>query len=211
MKRKVLFITLCLMIIFLNLTSSFVFAEDNLIQGRNYILDSARTRTLFNDGTKMLTLNDWFYIDTETAEKFDGQTVTISFDYDCDITSGKCFIALYHNWNNIYTFTSDKNGEGHFAVTKTLGDVTHSTNRALYLQGTFEGSISISNVKLEIGDKSTAWTPAREDPIITDSISSSIGNVNDLIISVLPIVLPVSAFIFCAIIVIRRLKTYLKN
>ena len=64
--------------------------------------------------------------------------------------------------NIVFAFT----GSFHGRVSKTftlLADVTVDKGCALYIQGVASGTVTVSNIKLELGNKATDWTPAPED------------------------------------------------
>ena len=57
-------------------------------------------------------------------------------------------------------------GSFHGRVSKTftlLGDISIDKACYLYIQGVNSGSVTVSNIKLEVGNKATDWTPSPED------------------------------------------------
>lgn len=138
---------------------------DLQIGGRNLALETSTPVTATNDGTKTVTSLLYKYASKEIGEELDGKEVTISFDYDNKITSGSCYCAIYYSWQGICTFGTTNTGKNKMKVTLTLTDTVHTDNLVAYLQGTYTGTITISNFKIEKGNKATDWTPAPEDLI----------------------------------------------
>ena len=238
MKRKVLFITLCLIIIFLNLTSSFVFADD--VYGQNLWFNST-----FDDDFNGYTFNSTT-LNGGTLESVDGYSehngVRLyrenysSNTRRCWINTSKPSVSTYKAgdsftlsaWvrvdtqltptvNNIIPssviMVRGSSGDTPQIVipkTSTVGEWVYYTNTFTatsngYFNGCYvilgsNGAITVSNIKLEKGENATSWTPAPEDSTYVPSLLISILSIlKNIIISALPIVLPVSAFIFCAI------------
>lgn len=132
------------------------------VGGRNYILGTAAGYTAVGDGTRK-----WYYPwqcpSVDAANGLFGQTVTISFDYEAQITSGSVLIFFAGLWQGFKMFDSSS-GSGHHEDTVTLGTSSISDANLIYMDGTFQGSVTITHMKLELGNKATDWTPAPEDP-----------------------------------------------
>ena len=62
-------------------------------------------------------------------------------------------------------FTPDNTGKGSYKQTVTIGEYEHTNIMAVYLQGKFSGSVTIRNLKLELGNKATDWNVAPEDVV----------------------------------------------
>ena len=107
--------------------------------------------------------------DKSVLESLKGKEIVISFDYDNQYTSGSLVsMVVYYFWNTLIVFDSSNKGQGHVEKKiKLKEDVTVNGTAAIYLQinssNTYSGIVTISNLKLEIGNKATDWSPAPED------------------------------------------------
>ena len=132
------------------------------VGGRNYILGTSEKYTAVGDGTR-----HWYYPwscpSAAVANGLFGQTVTISFDYEAQITSGDVQIHFGGLWWGVKAFDASS-GSGRHEDTVTLGESSISDANLIYMDGTFTGSVTISRMKVELGNKATDWTPAPEDP-----------------------------------------------
>lgn len=132
------------------------------VGGRNYILGTAAGYTAVGDGTRKWYF-PWQCPSVDAANGLFGQTVTISFDYEAQITSGSVLIFFAGLWQGFKKFDVSS-GSGHHEGTVTLGTSSISDANLIYMDGTFQGSVTITHMKLELGNKATDWTPAPEDP-----------------------------------------------
>lgn len=136
------------------------------IHGRNYIVDSGKPFILEGKGLETSATKNVQYPDIETAESLDGKTVTISFDYENNVTEGQCDFRRTLSWGLILRFTPEQNvGKGSYKLTVNMGEYEHTNTAAVYLQGAFSGTVTIKNLKLELGDKATDWSVAPEDVV----------------------------------------------
>lgn len=107
--------------------------------------------------------------DKSVLESLKGKEIVISFDYDNQYASGNYVsIAMYYFWKTLIVFGSSNKGQGHVEKKiKLKEDVTIDGTAAIYLQisssNNYSGTVTISNLKLEIGNKATDWSPAPED------------------------------------------------
>lgn len=107
--------------------------------------------------------------DKSVLESLKGKEIVISFDYDNQYTSGSLVsMAVYYFWKTLIVFDSSNKGQGHVEKKiKIKEDVTIDGTAAIYLQissgNNYSGTVTISNLKLEIGNKATDWSPAPED------------------------------------------------
>ena len=132
------------------------------IGGRNLVLTSSDTKTL-KDGVILYNISDY-----GKSQLPIGQKVTISFNAYADSNTA------------IDTYVRDSGGmasesSGPIAISKTLkryyctvamtGDnpLTCTFRATTIVNGYVSTNIYISNVKLELGNKATDWTPAPED------------------------------------------------
>ena len=88
--------------------------------------------------------------------------MTISFDYSTQVTSGSLQMLISGVWTGVKTF--DATESGHFSRTLDVGDSAIEDANFIYMDGTFTGSVTISRMKVELGNRATDWTPAPEDP-----------------------------------------------
>lgn len=143
---------------------------DNLsVGGRNYLLRTAAAWGVTGRGTGASENYTVYNYKAASAAAFlKGATVTISFDYDNAVTGGSASVLVHDMWRLLVALTPANAGSGHFSATLTLGaDVAQS--HPVYIQGKWDGSLTISNAKWEIGNVPTGWTPAPED------VDSAIG------------------------------------
>lgn len=169
-------------------------AVDGLrIGGRNYAMNTGTAYAAESDGSERKWLFPWNCAGEALGKSLYGQTVTVSFDYDQDIVSGTLTMRFNHTWGLVKSFAAGQaegqRFEGTFELPVPETFAANQPAAVLYLDGTWDGSVTISNLKLETGDKATDWTPAPEDPasgvktsyieVADDHIDvSSGGNVN---------------------------------
>ena len=143
------------------------------IGGRNYLLGTALAYTAQSDDTARKWLYPWPCASAETAKSLFGRTVTLSFDYDKAMTSGSFQILSNATYQGIVTFDAGTVTGGHFEQTMDFSDVESwgsDEKYAIYIDGTWNGTVTFRNVKLEIGDKATDWSTAPEEVQIGSSI-----------------------------------------
>ena len=131
------------------------------VGGRNYVLGTAEPYTATGTGSK-LVLHAWKCASKTVLQGLFGKEVTVSFDYEENITSGSFNVLTGYTYHGIKTFDSNS-GSGHLTKTFTLNNGTAGGDVILYIDGTWTGSVTFSNVKVEIGNTATDWTPAPED------------------------------------------------
>lgn len=143
------------------------------IGGRNYLLGTAVPYMAQSDGTARKWLYPWPCASAETAKSLFGRTVTLSFDYDKAIASGSFQILSNVTYQGIVTFDAGTVTGGHFERTMTFSAAESwgsDDKYAIYIDGTWNGTVTFRNVKLEIGDKATDWSTAPEEVQIGSSI-----------------------------------------
>ena len=143
------------------------------IGGRNYLLGTALAYTAQSDGTARKWLFPWPCASAETAKSLFGRTVTLSFDYDKAITSGSFRILSNATYQGIVTFDAGTVTGGHFERTMDFSDVSSwgsDEKYAIYIDGTWNGTVTFRNVKLEIGGKATDWSTAPEEVQIGSNV-----------------------------------------
>ena len=157
-------------------------AEIPVIGGRNLLLDTGRSFTGVGNNSMNGNFNaqdgNYYLADGKKVSDFYNQYgssgyLTLSFDWVASgsTISGK-FNPVWNNtpWGGISTADgvqpSSTNKTGHYEITVSLKANGYSTGTAtgiLFRQDNLQGNITISNVKLEAGNKATDWTPAPED------------------------------------------------
>lgn len=144
------------------------------IGGRNYLLGTGDAYVAESDGSARTWLLPWKCADEDTAHSLYGKTVTVSFDYDQAITSGAFTLAFHHTWGAVKVFNAGTAAGQRFEETFDLPEpetfASNNPNVVIYIDGTWNGSVTFRNLKLEIGNKATDWTPAPEDGYKTSYI-----------------------------------------
>lgn len=139
------------------------------VGGRNYLLRTAAAWVVTGRGagaTENYTVYNYKGASAAAFKK--GATVTISFDYDNAVTGGAANILVHDMWRLLIALTPSNAGSGRLSATLALGaDVALS--HPIYIQGKWDGGLTISNAKWEVGNVPTSWTPAPED------VDSAIG------------------------------------
>ena len=141
--------------------------DDVQVGGRNYVLNTGEAYVAESDGSERTWLFPWKCADEDTAHSLYGKTVTVSFDYDQAITSGAFTLAFHHTWGTVKVFNAGTAAGQRFEETFDLpvpaAFAENDPNVVIYIDGTWNGSVTFRNLKLEIGNKATDWTPAPED------------------------------------------------
>lgn len=137
------------------------------VGGRNYVLDTGDAYVAESDGSARTWLFPWRCADEDTAHSLYGKTITISFDYDQAITSGAFTLVFHHTWGAVKVFNAGTAAGQRFEETFDLPVpdtfAENDPDVVIYIDGTWNGSVTFRNLKLEIGNKATDWTPAPED------------------------------------------------
>lgn len=141
--------------------------DDVQVGGRNYVLGTGEAYVAESDGSARTWLFPWKCADEDTAHSLYGKTITISFDYDQAITSGAFTLAFHHTWGAVKVFNAGTAAGQRFEETFDLPEpetfASNNPNVVIYIDGTWNGSVTFRNLKMEIGNKATDWTPAPED------------------------------------------------
>lgn len=136
---------------------------DNLFGNRNFLIKTAKSYTAYGGGESSVTYWPPYVCPSVTlAKSLYGRTVTISFDYVSNVTSGQATFSTNNVWQVIRRF-SPSDTSGHAEVTLNLKVPNVIDCKTVYFTGIFGGSVTISNLKIELGTTATAWTPAPED------------------------------------------------
>ncbi|CAL1777623.1 tail protein [Acinetobacter phage vB_AbaM_KissB] len=158
------------------------------VGGRNYLLDSK------TQGTK-----NWS--PDFDIQQFTGQTAAMSFDieittavaagtrnrigYECSFNQGTSvrYMGVWLNNASSYPAGTKMRVKNLFAI--PAGTVTTKPTNFPFINQTSGGAFKVSNVKWEVGNLATDWTPAPEDvPEIDTSQFASAKALNDLSIKV---------------------------
>lgn len=137
------------------------------IGGRNYLLGTGEAYVAESDGSARTWLFPWKCASADIAHSLYGKTVTVSFDYDQAITSGSFMIQFHNTWSEVKIFNAGtatgQRFEGTFDLPIPDTFAENDPDVVIYIDGTWNGSVTFRNLKLEIGNKATDWTPAPED------------------------------------------------
>lgn len=148
--------------------------DDVQVGGRNYVLGTGEPYVAESDGSARTWLFPWKCASADIAHSLYGKTITISFDYDQAITSGDFRIHVHNTWGQIKEFTAGtataQRFEGTFDLPVPDTFAENDPDVVIYIDGTWNGSVTFRNLKLEIGNKATDWTPAPEDGYKTSYI-----------------------------------------
>jgi len=137
---------------------------DNLeIGGRNYAVGTGNSKTVTGKGGTNET-STLYYVD---FSKLAGKTITISFDFIATSSGGKARFRLQQATSpytsitelNIYTKTELT----HYSHTMNLSSGAEAPKYLNIRMDDFVGDITISNLKLELGNKESDYSPAPED------------------------------------------------
>ena len=148
--------------------------DDVQVGGRNYLLGTGEAYVAESDGSARTWLFPWKCASADIAHSLYGKTITISFDYDQAITSGDFRIQVHNTWGQIKEFTAGtataQRFDGTFDLPVPDTFAENDPDVVIYIDGTWNGSVTFRNLKLEIGNKATDWTPAPEDGYKTSYI-----------------------------------------
>lgn len=152
-----------------DLTAAYKKAIDEIeIGGRNLLENS--NRSVFSGNTSRAEYTLWGVIQDDLEKAPVGSDITISFDVVmakglflnvyCSNTLGATGFSPYQSFSNIGT-----NKQRLSFVTKVVKGSTPSRKTQLEFYSNYgsEDWYTISNVKIEKGNKATDWTPAPED------------------------------------------------
>lgn len=132
------------------------------VGGRNYIVNSKGPYVATGTGERQW-LWLWRCASVEEAASLYGKEVTISFDYETAITSGAFGVLTNVTWQSVEAFDSYSK-TGHVSKTMVINNATTTAATFLYIDGTWTGSVTFSNIKVEIGNTATDWSPHPDDP-----------------------------------------------
>ena len=151
--------------------------SDIKIGGRNLILNTSASRTKSSSGW---VANDWFLSDVMKSGTF-----MLSFKYDCDVSNDVGFsLGTDGIWDNTYELLVNLPAGNNMYFSSPITFVRDTQNSFAFYTNNV---ITIYDLKLEIGNKSTDWSPAPEDKqntlisginIKTLAMTSLLGNGN---------------------------------
>lgn len=146
------------------------------IGARNLLLNTKTSKIVTGNNTTNQCIG--MYTLSNSKSTLNNQKLTLSFTYKVtNYTSGYFKIQSYSTaYNGWVTITPTGNGTFTSKSTiTTASNFSANTGVQIRMDG-FNGTIEISNMKLEKGEKATDWTPAPED--IDSSISTVDGKVD---------------------------------
>ncbi|RDG17668.1 hypothetical protein DQM11_09065 [Leuconostoc pseudomesenteroides] len=151
------------------------------VGGRNLLLGTAKGFTGIGLNQPNVILGSRYYLTGgKTVSDIYNQYgssgyLTISFDWIANgSTISGTFNPIWNNnpWSGLAKSSispSSANLSGHYEYTVKLDRQGYSTgiaNSIQFRQDNLQGNITISNLKLESGNKATDWTPAPEDVVL---------------------------------------------
>ncbi|QOY98401.1 phage tail protein [Leuconostoc citreum] len=154
------------------------------VGGRNLLLDTQNpvmavgannVNGNFNDTGGVWTLSRGLNVAGLVKQYGSDKTITLSFDWSAngDNLSGtfnpQWNDSPYGGFHNPPIEVSSTNTSGHIVRGVSLGQNDYSTGIAtaiMFRQDNLQGNVTISNIKLEIGNMPSDWTPAPEDVVL---------------------------------------------
>ena len=158
---------------------------DNLeVGGRNLLLKTSEERVIVGTGKSSETSNEYLYSEYGSKSLHGGKysVAAVSYDYVTDdATSGTIIVQSYNevatNLSSINLSETIKSGHAE-EVFKIPDTWSNSTNAGVkFLLNNVTGTVRFSNLKLELGNKPTDWSPAPED--VQSSLNSSENKSNN--------------------------------
>lgn len=133
----------------------------------NYALETGTAKTMTGTGASQLTLNPLY----ELSDMLLGKQVTISFDLvkSAGATGDKIIISFGGTYQNFATINIDDIPTSVKHYSKSFVISGGNNNSRLYMQTQpslgphLNGSVTISNLKIELDNNATPWSPAPED------------------------------------------------
>lgn len=149
------------------------------VGGRNIFLNTAKEFVQ----TGANTTNQCTGFKALSTNKCNGKEVTVSFDWrvEGDNPTGSFYVQFSSNpWTSFsaWIYVSSTNKGGHYVRTFTIP--TNGVTGTMVRMDNFVGTLTISNAKLEEGNKATDWTPAPED--YTTALNSAIEQTSSSIL-----------------------------
>lgn len=148
------------------------------VGGRNIFLNTGKE--FVNTGTNQTNQTKGFY--GLSTNKYNGKEVTVSFDWkvEGDNPTGNFYVQFSSSpWTTFSSIAiSSANKSGNYVRTFTIP--TNGVMGTMVRMDNFVGTLTISNAKLEEGNKATDWTPAPED--YTTALNSAIEQTSSSIL-----------------------------
>lgn len=140
------------------------------IGGRNLLLGTGTSKSTTYTGVTNdtgSTLISYNFSDYALTKLEDNKIVTISFDWSASGTlDGRFHIQTAYNHYTMltgeYIYISQENSSGHFEKTVTINTAIDFTMIRV-IGAESHSTLTIRNLKIEIGNKATDWSPAPED------------------------------------------------
>ena len=149
------------------------------VGGRNIFLNTGKEFVKTGNNTA----NQCTGFKALSTNKCNGKEVTVSFDWKAegDNPTGSFYVQFNSNpWTSFsaWIYVSSTNKSGHYVRTFTIP--TNGATGTMVRMDNFVGTLTISNAKLEEGNKATDWTPAPED--YTTALNSAIEQTSSSIL-----------------------------
>ncbi|AZU99069.1 receptor binding protein [Bacillus phage pW4] len=138
------------------------------ISGRNLLNGTSTPTTAIGENRTNQTWTPYFFAAGNSKEIIDAATFCMSFDW---VIEGTAAGTLNVQGNNPYpalasviTFSANNN-KGHYSGTRSIPNATGTFTGVNFRLDNFPvgSKLTISNVKIETGNKPTGWTPSPED------------------------------------------------
>lgn len=136
------------------------------VGGRNLLLGTKTPATIVGTNTSNQTFTPYFFAGGNSQAIINAPTFVFSFDWKLEGTAGG---TLYVQGNNPYPGLTDKitftstNTSGHYSAVRSVTGTPFTGVNFRFDNLPVGAKVTISNAKIEIGNKETDWSPAPED------------------------------------------------
>ncbi|UXR28874.1 hypothetical protein [Bacillus phage Nachito] len=136
------------------------------VGGRNLLLGTKTPATIVGTNTSNQTFTPYFFAGGNSQAIINAPTFVFTFDWKLEGTAGG---TLYVQGNNPYPGLSDKitfsstNTSGHYSAVRSVSGSPFTGVNFRFDNLPVGTKVTISNAKIELGNKETDWSPAPED------------------------------------------------